>query len=202
MQPSRRQSQKPAVHLGVACHFGWAVVVTASKDHDVVDRRRVELVEKGVAPAPIHHEGGAFPLHQPAGPLDDDALSALVAEVRASAYRATSAALDEIASLSPGPVVSLSLRAWPVDFPEDIAILRRVPYERRADSVMYRQVLAELARERGWPVRLYDAKNVEERAARMLGRRADDVLHGPRTRLGAPWSKDHRTALAATIVAT
>src|SRR3712207_6940838 len=27
------------------------------------------------------------------------------------------------------------------------------------------------------------------------------LLHGPRTTLGPPWSKDHRTALAATIVA-
>jgi hypothetical protein len=34
----------------------------------------------------------------------------------------------------------------------------------------------------------------------MLGPRADEVLHGPRTILGPPWSKDYRTALAATIV--
>jgi hypothetical protein len=27
------------------------------------------------------------------------------------------------------------------------------------------------------------------------------VLHGPRARLGAPWSKDHRMALAATVLA-
>jgi hypothetical protein len=49
----------------------------------------------------------------------------------------------------PEPVVSVSLRAWPVDFPEDIAVQRRVPYESRADSVMYRRVLAELAHARG-----------------------------------------------------
>jgi hypothetical protein len=28
------------------------------------------------------------------------------------------------------------------------------------------------------------------------------VLHGPRARLGPPWTKDHRTALAATVVAS
>ena len=33
-----------------------------------------------------------------------------------------------------------------------------------------------------------------------LYQRADEVLRGPRARLGPPWSKDHRTALAATIV--
>jgi hypothetical protein len=192
----------PGMHLGVAHHFGWAVFVTASKDHNVVDRRRVELVEAGVPPAPIHHEGGVFPFHQPAKPLDDETLSILVAEVRASANRATSAALDELAASLPEPIVSMSLRAWPGDFPDDIAVLRRVPYESRADSVMYRQVLAELARERGWRVRLYDAKDVEGEAAAILGPRAVEVLHGPRARLGAPWSKDHRMALAATIVAS
>jgi hypothetical protein len=66
---------------------------------------------------------------------------------------------------------------------------------------MYRQELAELAHARGWDVHAYDAKAVVDRAARMLGRRADEVLLGPRTRLGPPWTKDHRMALAATIVA-
>ena len=33
------------------------------------------------------------------------------------------------------------------------------------------------------------------------GERADEVLFGPRARLGPPWNKDHRMALAATIVA-
>ena len=95
----------------------------------------------------------------------------------------------------------MSLRAWPSDFPDDIAVQRRAPYEARADSVMYRQVLAELARARGWELHFYDAKDVEARAARKLGDRADDVLLGPRTTLGPPWTKDHRMALAATIVA-
>jgi hypothetical protein len=66
---------------------------------------------------------------------------------------------------------------------------------------MYRQVLAECARARAWDIHLFDAKNVESQAATILGERADDVLHGPRARLGPPWAKDHRMALAATIVA-
>ena len=187
------------MRIGIAHHLGWAVAVTASADHKVVDRRRLELIEPGVPGAPIHHEGGPHLLHRRAEPLDDNALRALVADVRASVTRAASAALDKLATGLPGPVVSMSLRAWPADFPEDIAVQRRVPYESRADSVMYRQVLAELARDRGWLVHLYDAR-VEDEAVRILGERADEVLHGPRATLGPPWSKDHRMALAATIV--
>ena len=181
------------MHVGIAHHLGWAVAVTASVDHDVVDRRRIVLVEPGMPTAPIHHEGK---------PLSDAATAALVADVRASAVRATSAALDELATAVPGSIVSLSLRAWALDFPEDISVQRRPPYEARADSIMYREVLAELARARGWEVHLYNAKDVEDEAVSILGDRANEVLYGPRATLGPPWSKDYRMALAATIVVT
>ena len=180
------------MRVGIAHHFGWAVAVTASAAHEVVDRRRIELLEPGMPAAPIHHEGK---------PLDDAAAAALIAKVRASATRATSTALDELATAISEPIVSMSLRAWPLDFPDDIAVVRRAPYEARADSVMYREVLAELARARGWDVHLYDAKDVERQAASVLGARADEVLRGPRATLGPPWGKDHRMALAATILA-
>lgn len=180
------------MRLGIADHFGWAVAVAASADHGVVDRRRIELVEPGVTPAPIHYDSGK---------LDLPATIALVAEVRASVVRATSAALDEIAAALPEPVVSMSLRAWPPDFPDDIAVQCRVPYEARADAVMYRQVLSELAHARGWRVHLYLAKEVLGQATGLLAGRAHEILEGPRERLGPPWTKDHRVALAATIVA-
>src|SRR5207253_2938909 len=124
------------------------------------DRRRIELIEPGMPAAPIEHE---------AKPLSDDAAAALVARVRASALRAASTSLDELAASLPGPVVSMSLRAWPLDFPDDTVVRRRPPYEAHADSVMYRRVLDELARARGWEVHLYDVKSVEAQAARILG---------------------------------
>ena len=180
------------MRLGIADHLGWAVAVTSSPDHGVVDRRRIELVEPGITSAPIHYESRR---------LDVAATAELVATVRASVARAASAALDEIATALPAPVLSISLRAWPFDFPDDIAVQRRAPYEARADAIMYRQELAELAHARDWDVHLYDAKAVVGQATGMLAERADEVLQGPRARLGPPWTKDHRVALAATIVA-
>jgi hypothetical protein len=188
------------MRLGIAHHYGWAVAITASADHRVVDRRRIELIEPGLPNAPIHHEGGQHLLHRSGKPLDDNRLAALVADVRASVVRTASAALDELGNEL--PIDTISLRAWSADFPEDIAAQRRMPYESRADSVMYCKVLAELAHKRGWLVHTYNAKTVEDDAVRILGERANDVLRGPRSTLGPPWSKDHRMALAATIVAT
>jgi hypothetical protein len=181
------------VRLGIADHLGWATAVTASADHAVVDRRRIDLVEPGFSSAPIHYDRAR---------LDVAATAALVATVRESVARASSAAFEEIATALPGAVRSISLRAWPLDFPDDIAVQRRAPYEARADAIMYRQVLAELAHARGWEIHLYNAKAVVDQAAAMLGERADQVLLGPRAAIGPPWTRDHRVALAAAIVAS
>src|SRR5919109_3644315 len=154
------------MRLGIADHLGWAVAVTASADHRVVDRRRIALIEPGVSAAPIHYESAR---------LDVAATAALVAKARASIARATSTALDELSAALPGPIVSISLRAWPLDFPHDIAVQRRVPYEARADAIMYRQELAELAHGRGWEVHFYDARAVIGEAVSTLNERADEV---------------------------
>jgi hypothetical protein len=179
------------LRLGIADHLGWAIAVTASADHEVLDRRRIALIEPGLSQAPIHYESRR---------LDVAATAALVAKVRASVVRATSAALDEIATALPASVVSISLRDWPPDFPDDIVVQRRAPYEARADAIMYRQVLSELAHARNWEVHFYDARDVVDQAVGMLAERADEVLRGPRAAMGPPWAKDHRVALAATIV--
>jgi hypothetical protein len=180
------------VRLGIADHFGWAVAVTASGAHAVLDRRRIALVEPGMTDAPIHYDSKH---------LDVSATTALVAEWRGSVERAVAAELDELAASLPAPIESMSMRSLPPEFPDDIATIMRAPYEARADAVMYRTVLVEAARSLGWTVCFYEAKSVLAEAAAVLGDRTGDVLDGPRARLGPPWTKDHRVALAATVVA-
>lgn len=187
----RESAANGDLHIGLADHFGWAIAVTSSADYAVIDRRRIELVEAGVTAAPIHYDSAR---------LDVAATAALVAKVRESVARATATAFEELAAALPKPVASIALRHWPPDFPTDIAIQRRTPYEARADAIMYRQVLTDIARTRGWKVHFYDAKQVVEQARALLAERADEVLDGPRVKLGPPWTKDHRVALAATIV--
>jgi hypothetical protein len=53
-----------------------------------------------------------------------------------------------------------------------------VPYEARANSVVCRQVLAEIALARGWDVHLYDTKDVEAQAVSLLRERAGAILLG------------------------
>ncbi len=184
--------QDLGVHVGIADHFGWAVAVTASADHRVVDRRRIELIEPDVCEAPIHYASSR---------LGIEATAALLEEVRPSIRRAATLAFDDLVADLGAPIRTVSLRTWPADFPTDLAVLVRSPWEARADAVMYRQELSDLAVERGWEVHLYDAKRVVSEADATLGGRADDHLQAPRAALGPPWTKDHRTAFAAAIVA-
>jgi hypothetical protein len=163
------------MRLGIAHHLGWAVAVTASSNHEVVDRRRIALIEPGMATAPIHHEGK---------PLDDDATAALVAQVRASTVRATSASLDQLAPNCPN-------RSCRCRCGLAARVPRRhrrstSPYESNADSIMYRQVLAEQARTY-WDVHLYSTKDVENRrSANWPSRRGSCSV---RATIGPPWTK-------------
>lgn len=190
-----------AVRVGIAHHLGWAVAITADERGGVVDRRRIQLVDAGLPAAPVHHEGGAHALHRNGPALSDDELGELVAQVRASAERMASIELQALEVDLGVPVRSISVRTWPDAVPTDVATMRRAPHESRIDSIMYCQVLAEVARARGWRVHRYDAKLAERNATALLGERAHEVLHGPRARLGPPWTKDHRLALAATVLA-
>jgi hypothetical protein len=71
-----------------------------------------------------------------------------------------------------------------------------------ADWVMYRQALAAAAQARAWVVHWYDAKQVFHAASQAL-RIADLDAHFLQLRksIGPPWGKDHKTAMAAAIVA-
>jgi len=114
------------IHVGIYDHLGWAVSITASGDHDVVDRRRIDLIEPGVPNMPIHHPGrGRW----------RDKIEALVTGARASAERATAASLDTLTAMLPDPVTSVHLHALPADFPTDTAIQLRPPYEARGWAV-------------------------------------------------------------------
>ena len=180
------------VHLGVADHAGWAVVVAAGADGALVDRRRVELLESGLPKLPHHHECQSLPL--------EEAL-ALVDEVRASAARCAAVALDALAAELDAPITGIALRELP-EMPNTVAeTLADYRAQCTADSVMYRSVLAEAAEARGWAVAWYPRKTVVADLGAALGVDAEAWLKALGKSLGPPWQKDHRTALAAAVVA-
>jgi hypothetical protein len=179
--------------VGVSDHWGWAVLVTATGDGTLVDRRRVELVEEGLSKYPHHHDGAMLP--------PDEAV-ALVERVRASAGRCAKLSLQALAADVRSPIRGIALRECPA---LPATVLERIQDYRAhnvADSVMYREALAAAAEARGWEVYWYDVKKALAAAREALGvNDLDAYFLKVRRAVGSPWSKDHNVAMAAAIAA-
>ena len=179
--------------IGVSDHGGWAVLVTAAGDGTLLDRRRVELVDQELPKIPHHSEAQALPLPQ---------AIALVERVRESAERHANLALDAVAMTVPARILGVALRHCPALPPTIAERITDYRAQNVADWVMYRKALAAAAEERGWAVHWYDAKKVFDAASEVL--RIED-LDGHflqlRKSICPPCCQDHRTAMAAAIVA-
>lgn len=170
------------VVIGISDHGGWAILVTATSDGTLLDRRRVELVDDGLPAIPHHHEAQMLPLDQAV---------ALVERVRTSAEKHAVRALDAVAADVPD-VRGIALRRCqplPPTIPE-----RLKDYRARnvADWVMYRNALASAAQARGWSVYWFDPKSLNLDACVLQMRRV----------VGPPWGQDQKLAMAAAIAAT
>ena len=179
--------------IGVSDHGGWAVLVTVAGDGTLLDRRRIELVDEDLPKIPHHSEGQALPLNEAV---------ALVERVQLSAERHAKLELDAVANTVPASIRGVALRrcqALPPTIAERITDYRA---QNVADWVLYRKALATAAGQRGWAVHWYDAKKVFDGASQAL-RIKDLDAHFLQLRrsVGSPWSKDHKLAMAAAIVA-
>ena len=179
--------------IGVSDHGGWAVLVTVAGNGTLLDRRRVELVDEDLPKIPHHSEGQALPL--------DEAV-ALVERVQVSAERHAKLGLDAVAMTVPGRILGVALRQCPALPPTIAERIKDYRAQNVADWVMYRKALAAAAEARGWTVHWYDAKKVFDAASRGAAHRDLDAhFLQLRRSIGPPWSKDHKVAMAAAIVA-
>ena len=179
--------------IGVSDHGGWAVLVTVGGDGTLLDRRRIELVDEDLPKIPHHSEGQVLPLHEAV---------ALVERVRVSAERHAKLGLDAVAMTLPGCILGVALRRCP-ELPPTIAErIKDYRAQNVADWVMYRRALAAAAEARGWVVHWYDAKKVFDAVREALGiEDVDAHFLQLRRSIGSPWSKDHKVAMAAAIIA-
>lgn len=192
--------------VGVAEHGNSAVLVTVATGGELLDRRRIDLTERGLPTHPHHHEGswavGRY-LNTPwARTISLAEAVALVERVRASAARGARESLEALAAAVAVPIARIAIRACP-ELPPTIE--ERIADNRAqtvADSVMYREALAAAAEARGWSVVWYDRDGVFRDAAAALGREDIDALLLAMGRLiGPPWQAKHKLAAAAAIAA-
>lgn len=202
-----RQRTKRTAAVGVVEHGSTAVLVTVAPGGKLLDRRRIELIDRGLPTHPHHREGswavGRYLKTPGARALTLADAVALVERVRVSAARGARECLDALAAAVPLPIASISIRACP-DLPptteERIADNRAQTF---ADSVMYREALATAAGARGWLVLWYDRERVFRDAAAARGRGdLDAFLSAMGRSIGPPWQAIHKLAAAAALAAT
>jgi hypothetical protein len=196
-----------AATVGVAEHSNSAVLVTVAPGGELLDRRGIELTERGLPTHPHHHEGswavGRYLNTPGARTLSLADAVALVERVRASAARGARDQLEALAAAVPVPIARIAIRACPrlpATIEERIANHRAQTF---ADSVMYREALATAAEARGWSVHWYDRASVFRDAAAVLGREdIDAFLHAMGRSIGPPWQAKHKLAAAAALAAS
>ena len=183
--------------IGASDHYARAELVTlAVVDASPVflDRRRVELIDKGLPSAPYHHQ---------ALELDIGAAIDLVNRVRRSVAEHASAAVSTMLATYRAQV--LILPASPYDsLPDSLEdVLRSRPLTLAADGMLYRETLAETAAELGMEVQRYPRKtDPRVLAAQAMGVDAAEVtslIARFGREAGTPWRKDHKMAAAAAL---
>jgi hypothetical protein len=198
---------KRAAAVGVAEQGNSAVLVTVAPGGELLDRRRMDLTERGLPTHPHHHEGswavGRYLNTPGARALSLAEAVALVEQVRASAVRGAREGLEALAAAVPVPIASIALRACP-ELPPTIE--QRISDNRAqtmADSVMYRQALASAAEARGWSVHWYDRERVfQDAAAALGGEDVDAFLQAMGRSIGPPWQAKHKLAAAAALASS
>jgi len=199
----KREAASPSAIVGVAEHGNSAVLVTLAAGGALLDRRRIDLTT-GLPTHPYHHEGswavGRYLTSPWARPMALSDAVALVERVREAAARGAREGLEALAASVPLPIAGIALRVCaplPPTTEERIADARAATM---ADSIMYREALADAAAARGWFVHWYDAEHVFQDAAAAAGR--DDIdayLQAMGKSVGPPWQAKHKLAAAAAL---
>ena len=192
-----------AAAIAVCVHSGWGAVVTLTDGQgaeEILDRRRVVIIDSKVAGAaqPYHYvakkEIHAAEKHltrcaSESGRLAFEALSRLSTELRERDFMLSSAAI-------------LLSSARPL--PDLEGILASHPLIHTAEGEFFRQVFRTAFEKLEIPVIGIRARDLNDCALKVFGKAAPEIqkrIEGMGRSLGAPWTKDEKTAaLAATIV--
>lgn len=192
--------------VGVAEHGNSAELVTLSAaDFSLLDRRRIDLTE-GLPTQPYHHEGawavGRYRDSAWAREVTLEEAIELVQQVEVAAANGAAAGLEQLAAALPLPIECIAIRAC-AELPATIEErIRDNRAQTMADSITYRQALAQAANERGSSVVWYDKKQAaEEAAAALAGESLDALLKAMGKSVGPPWQARHKLAATAALAA-
>jgi hypothetical protein len=192
------------VAFGLKAHSGWAVLVVVGMrggELDVIDRRRIELVEQ----ANVHR--ARQPYHA-AEDLEPDEAKAVVNRgveaARRSAVREMESAVRRARDLGHdvlacAVLVPEPMPAWSVE--EILAVHVRM---HKAEGVLFPDALLRAAGTCGLSVLAVPEKRLSQYAEESLAARLGRITQRIDTlgkSVGPPWGKDQKTAALAAVIA-
>lgn len=191
------------VALGLKAHSGWAVLVVIGIEGDeirVLDRRRIELVDKGAlwAKQPYHAAEGQEPAKARKIVQAGIAMSrrCAVREIRAAVKRlnADGHRVSTCAVLVPNP-----MPAWITA--DILAVHFRM---HKAEGVMFPDALLRAAKACRLRAAAVQEKHLAELAKKALGARRSAVMGRIKKlgkSVGPPWGADQKNAVLAGLIA-
>jgi len=191
--------------VGVAEHGNSAVLITLGPSGEFLDRRRIDLTHD-LPTHPYHHEGswaiGRYANSTWAKKISLPDAIALVERVHKAAAKGAKENLESLASAVPTQIMAIAIRVCPQLPKTTEERIRDTRAANVADSVMYREALANAAEARGWTVRWYDRESVFERATTALGgKEVEPILSAMGKSIGPPWQALHKLAAVAALAA-
>ena len=192
------------VALGMKAHSGWAALIVLGTERGelrVVDRRRMELVDKDDAPwaKQPYHAAEDLSVDEARDLVGRGLASArriAVREVRTAAERAREAGHEVVAC---AVLMGNPMPEWTVD--EILAVHFRM---HKAEGVMFREALARAAGACGLTFVGIPEQQLDQRANRALATPASRVkktIASLGKSVGPPWGKDQKDAALAALIA-
>lgn len=191
------------VALGLKSHSGWAVLVvigSAGNELHVIDRRRIELVEKGAAWAKQpYHAAERLPTNKARERVKLGVESAY--RIAGKEMKLTTERLSDQQHEIVGCAVLVAnpMPDWTTD--EILAVHFRM---HKAEGVLFADALARAAVDCKLNLIAIPEKQLNEEAEKRLTTPLNDVMQEVITlgkAVGAPWGKDQKNAALAAIVA-
>ncbi|HEX6755040.1 MAG TPA: hypothetical protein VF109_03745 [Mycobacteriales bacterium] len=185
------------VALGFTPHSGWAAAVAVAggpADPVVLDRRRLLLTDRELPCQPYHEAAGLDP--------------AVAAELVAEAYLTAAAQAERGVGRLAGDLAAAGHEATAAavvaatgSVREDLplpAVLAAHARLHAAEGELFRDVLLDAATARGLAVSLLSPRQVAAAGRGLLGPDRLTALGRP---LGPPWTRDHKDAVVAALLA-
>jgi hypothetical protein len=194
---------KAAAAIGVSVHSGWgAVVIIAGNPgaEEVLDRRRVVIIDSKMAgAAQPYHYVQAKEIH-----AAEAHLNRCAAESRRLALEALTRVAAELGEKGFLLVASALLLSSARPLPDLEKILASHPLIHTAEGEFFRQAFRTAFEHFKIPTARIPTRDLDDHALKAFGKAAPEIqkrIDGMGRSLGAPWTKDEKTAaLAAAIV--